>query len=934
MNTIEFFRNIWPAQGLYIIARLVQGKFRHQVCDSIEEAAAYALQFDSQGVATYHACAVFREREVKTTRPNGEVWHQVRTRANVRALKCFWMDLDVEPGNPTKFESQEQAIEALVDFCQSTKLPIPMIVSSGGGIHIYWTLIHEILPETWKPIAEGLKALAVAHNFRADSAITADPARILRPVGTTNRKLAGVLRPVGCVASADQCDLLDFQRRVLHATKAAGIKPPETVRQVEAKAEVLNQAFAIQHEFPPCSGEKVATRCAQLAKMRDTRGCIPEPHWYACIQLLCHSTEGDALIHQWSNGYEGYSEVETTRKIAQVRGQSLGPTLCATFESRVPGGCDACPFKGKISSPAQLGAQVTSAPAPILEVKAADQVATTTIPNPPLPFTRGEKGGIYVEVDGIQHKVYEYDCYPIEIAFDEDLNYEAMRIRHWLPQEGWHECTIQSSLIAKPVEFDRALRDQHIQSLNRNQFAMYFDSYLRKLKAETKLKRLFRRQGWKNDETEFVLGDKLYRKGEIARAGTSSGISNFLRPFHSRGRIEPWRNLTWALGTPGFEPHAFMLLIAFAAPLLKLDLRGGFTVSALGLSGAGKSTMGQWLTSVYGHPTDLWAKSDDSLAARMRRLGAYYSVPLYMDEVTTISGKDLRSLVYSVATGKSRDTLKTDRSLRPGDEWTTILVTSTNNSLLSKLQTENANAEGESMRLFEFRFPKIEAFGEVAKLVPHVVLQNYGVAGELYIQYLVNNRDRIKVGVRTAIEQTEHAWGMDQRERFWSQAAALSIYGGQLAREAGIIDFDPELVRPWLQDETRRVRKTVDEGFTDSVSALAEFLNEHVSERLVVTKLNANLVVPSTKPLRELSQRFEKDSNVIYISRRRIFDYFSEHHLDYGMIRDDLLARGVLLKNNLRRTLGADTDLGGGPVQCWMVRTDHPELGGLVDAAP
>jgi hypothetical protein len=47
--------------------------------------------------------------------------------------------------------------------------------------------------------------------------------------------------------------------------------------------------------------------------MRDTRGDIPEPYWYAGIQLMCHAVEGDELIHKWSEGYAGYSRAETDR---------------------------------------------------------------------------------------------------------------------------------------------------------------------------------------------------------------------------------------------------------------------------------------------------------------------------------------------------------------------------------------------------------------------------------------------------------------------------------------------------------------------------------------------------------------------------------------------------------------------------------------------
>src|SRR3990167_3113879 len=166
---------------------------------------------------------------------------------------------------------------------------------------------------------------------------------MLRPLVTVNRKRAPVLAAVEVVQDGTALDYSDFSRRVFAASKTFAIELPRGVFQVEAKTETINQDFAIKRDFPPCSGEKVATRCAQLAKMRDTRGCISEPHWYACIQLLCHAVEGDELIHTWSRGYEGYTHEETSRKIGQIRGQSLGPTLCSTFEDRRPSRLLLCP---------------------------------------------------------------------------------------------------------------------------------------------------------------------------------------------------------------------------------------------------------------------------------------------------------------------------------------------------------------------------------------------------------------------------------------------------------------------------------------------------------------------------------------------------------------------------------------------------------------
>ncbi|MHB8388022.1 MAG: DUF927 domain-containing protein [Acidobacteriaceae bacterium] len=931
MDTTEFFRRILPATGLYVVARLLGKGFRHQVCETVEEASAYALAFDAQGVPTYHACAAFREASVET-KHGEEVWHQVRTHANVRALRSFYMDLDVKPGNPRAFESQDAACEALASFCTIIGVPLPMVVSSGGGIHIYWTLDHEILPQVWKQTAEDLKQLAAYHKFNADPAVTADQARVLRPVGTWNRK-ASIGRPVELVIDSMPVLFLTFRAAVIAALKSAGIKQIEAVRQVEGQTEGINQAFAVQRDFAPCSGVKVATKCAQLAKIRDTRGCVPEPHWYAAIQLLCHATEGDALIHQWSNGYEGYSEAETNQKIAQVRSQGLGPTLCTTFESRAPGGCDGCPFRGKISSPLQLGTRIESLPAPVVQNVTNGEAVDVTLPDAPSPFTRGADG-IYVEEDGITHKIYENDCFPIELAWDEQLGYETMRWRHHSKQEGWKECVLRSSLLARPLEFEAALRDNHIQPLIRNKMAMYADAYIRKLRDEVKLRQLFKSQGWKNDESEFVLGDRLYRKDGFTQAGFSHGAESFLAPFKTRGTLATWRALTSVLDTPGLDAHAFMLLLAFASPLLKLAGRDGFTVNALGDTGIGKSTMARFMCSVYGHPTAAWISREDTALARVQRFGAHSVLPVYMDEATTIDPKELRDVIYMVPTGKSRASMTRDYKLRAGAEWSTIFVTSTNDSLQTKLQIEKENPEAESMRLFEFWFPRVPDFGPVSKMIPSVVLENHGVAGAQYVQNLVAHRDQIRETLLDPetgpVACAERDFGMQDKERFWSQAIATALYGGRLAHTWGIIDFDPDRIRPWLLAETRRMRGDVEQAYVNPITVLANYLNAHVGERLVITELNSGMTTSNYKPGRILSQRYEPAKGVLWAAVNSVKSYIDTHFFNFNEIRTFLASRGILMHTSERKVLGSGTDYTGAATTCWKINTKHPELAGRI----
>ena len=101
----------------------------------------------------------------------------------------------------------------------------------------------------------------------------------------------------------------------------------------------------------------IAGQCAQLGAMRDTRGIMPEPTWYSCIGVLAFCKDGETLAHEWSKGDERYSAEETQAKFAACR-ELTGPTRCARFiglDDATSSRCEACPHKGKISTPASLG---------------------------------------------------------------------------------------------------------------------------------------------------------------------------------------------------------------------------------------------------------------------------------------------------------------------------------------------------------------------------------------------------------------------------------------------------------------------------------------------------------------------------------------------------------------------------------------------------
>lgn len=111
---------------------------------------------------------------------------------------------------------------------------------------------------------------------------------------------------------------------------------------------------SVMTDFPPSDAEQVADRCAIIGAMRNSKGQHQgEEEWRACLGVLRHTVQGEALCHEWSKGHPDYSRAQTQAKLDRL--SAYGPTLCETLEACQPQACAACAFRGFTKSPITLG---------------------------------------------------------------------------------------------------------------------------------------------------------------------------------------------------------------------------------------------------------------------------------------------------------------------------------------------------------------------------------------------------------------------------------------------------------------------------------------------------------------------------------------------------------------------------------------------------
>ena len=322
-DATAFLRLVLPRnEGLRYCLAVKYGKddLRHRWSPKVEALPREALVVTAQRDCWF-ACAGYGAKNKRT----GE---------NAICAGAFWLDLDYK-----SYADEPAARAALQRFLAATNLPEPVTVASGGGLHLWWPLREPVAKEAWIEAARGLKELCRLHDFHADPARTADIASIMRLPGTLNHKYD----PPRLVVWDEREDDFDTDE-FLDLLKAALARAQPKARAARPAPGPLGAAAA----------NVVAEHCAQIGALRDSRGNVSEPEWYAALGVIAHCADGERFGHEWSSGYPQYTFEETAKKLEHARTAS-GPTTCERFHGLKPAPCEACPHWQQITSPIVLG---------------------------------------------------------------------------------------------------------------------------------------------------------------------------------------------------------------------------------------------------------------------------------------------------------------------------------------------------------------------------------------------------------------------------------------------------------------------------------------------------------------------------------------------------------------------------------------------------
>lgn len=932
MDTLSFLRRVLPSQGHYCTLVINPDGRRQGFFSTIEELAQAIKSRSDRGDNTYYAIAAYRTKEN-------------RKQDNVLALKTFALDVDCGEDKP--YASWKEGLVALLAYVKAMKLPDPMVVLSGNGLHVYWTLTRELEPSEWLPIAQALKGSLTANNFTVDMTVPADSARVLRPVGTINPKGGNEVKLL--------IDRPPSDPEVISKCVSAYAQAQPVSHTRNARDSKLLNDLAVKHDWPPAKASAVASKCQQIAWAIENQADVKEPLWYAVLGVAGYCEDPEEVAIAWSNKGKDFNEADTRAKMRQWKEGGYPPTKCDTFATHAPERCKGCKFQGRVGSPARLGIQYE---AESITTVAPDKVATEV--EIPKPF-KHVNGTVMMTLDEADIDICPFTIYPTGYGRDESLGYETVRYKWNRPHVGWQDLTFrQAYLTDGHREFATSIADQGIILKGKKQtefFQIMLRSYMDELRQIRSMTNLYSTMGWKDNFTQFVIGDDLLKRDSsgavthetIALSNASQRVGESL--FTKMGSVDSWKAITGILERAGMPLHIFMLGVSFSAPLYAFTGLKGLTFSLFGPTGGGKTLAQYLMQSVWGDPDKLHFQAKFTQNTLFTRMGMYCHLPMTIDEATMIQDKEAGDFLYWVSQGRDKARLNRNAEERDARTWATPTVISTNKSWQSKLIASGLDTDAQMARLLELHIDPHPIFvnsSNAGKQIYEFVMRNHGEVGRRYIDELVAMGGD---GIRAMISEHSETFTREYKakfsgaERYWEQGIMLADLGNKVAKQLGLVDYDYRVGTEAVLSQIGAIRKSVVDNRLDAFDVLTNYMNDcaDASVQVVHTVGQAPTVDYSRVPRGGIRVRFDFyrktvadkfHTGTVMLDRTHFRKWLSSQGVDWKHLSQELTAQGInATPKSEKLFMGKDTPIKLGQAYVFGVSLNHPRLHAILDDA-
>lgn len=892
MSDFDLLSAVQPEGGWFAVVGISNsGRVKQQFAESREEFDELVEQLLDEKRNVFFGVAKYKD-------------DSARTKSNVQALRALWVDIDCGEGKD--YPDQPTAFTALRKFVKTVGLPKPIVVNSGRGLHVYWPTKQDMDRAQWEALASRLHKICETQGLHADPSCF-EAARILRVPGTYNFKGEDPL-PVSVLVQGEPTDV-DELFTILGAEM-----PKDTLFHAPAKRPLSALAQQVQDSIES-SFRKLVKRsidgdgCAQIISCIEDRAELSEPRWFNALSIAKFCKDKRKGVQIVSEGHPDFDMEDALQKMEHI----LGPHSCSEFEKNNPGKCDGCPFQGKITSPISLAKELAEAD-PEEEVEPADEGPAYKRPEPPFPYVWGKGGGLWRKATGQEQEdmlIYEHDLYVVKRMEDPELG-EVVLMRLHLPLDGMKEFVVSNFKVMDPTELRKVLASKGVMT-EKKKFDFVVDYIIKSVKAlqvKRRAEHMRNQFGWADNDSKFIVGDREVSAAGVYHSPPSSTTAAIAVNMQPAGTFEKWKEVFDLYGEPGLEGHAFAAATAFGAPLFKLSGHNGAIINLIHPhSGTGKTTILHMCNSVWGHPKRLCAKKDDTFNSKVHKIGVHNTLPICFDEMSNTDPKQLSELAYLITQGAGKDRMKgSSNELRVNlTTWRTMALCSSNHSFYEKLEALKESPEGELMRIIELYIDYTDVLDPAyaKEMFDHQLMENYGHAGEIYAQFLVENKEYVQRVYMDVQRTIDTQLKLTQRERFWSAAVAAVLTGIKIAIYLGLCNWNLSRIFKWACKRIIDLRGQIPAPIENDKEAIGQFILNNMQSILVVNdgvdrRSNMN-ALPLLEPRRELLIRYEPDTKKVFVITKAFKDFCHVRNISYRETLRKMEGCGLLLGTTQKR---------------------------------
>lgn len=897
---------------------------------SLDEAINYVdYSLKQSGTRDIYACmSTQATAKPVTTKTGRTMYRALRSAETAVHLKALFVDCDFK-GGEHGYDDEKSALAALAGFLKTTQLPKPSaIVHTGGGVHVYWTMDRALTVEAWLPLAYALAEATKQHNFKCDTQVTVDAARVLRIPETINHKYDPP-RPTKLLYALD----FDYSvERLEDVLKAYAVATP-SVRQADVgldpvlfppKAPVENVLGAgVEKEEAPLHLDDVAKECAFVATAISTGGKdYNQAQWNLTSLLVAFTDDPSGDMHRTSNKHPTFKKEEADemleRKQHERKAKGLGWPSCAAISATGFVACKTCkhfaagktPVHPALAAASQkAAADPAGAPLPGTGLAGVTQQVT--------PFPPGyalTPGGLVGKVldEGTLIKVADYSIEDPQIHSNSPEQFSFLsQIDRGKKRRIYIDLKSIGAMDMRGILHEQGFLMQS-GAKHVNMVSDFMASWIKQLR-ETRDAVVSSPFGWTQttgkEPDGFAFNETLWTPSGPKIVSCSDPV--LAKAYKPTGTDTAWREAMKIITDQERPALDAILATAFAGPLVRFTGESGALISAKSnASGIGKSSAMIAAMAVWGHPKTSAQTLGTTENSLMGRMGGLKSLPLYWDEVHEVAHlQQFVNITFQTTQGVGKGRMNRNLKLRQPGEWQTLLVLASNIGLVDFMAKRQQTTQAGLYRIFEFEVAPGWGKGQISTSVASRAFDdlryNHSNIGLEYAKWLGSNYKRCDTEVATELRALEKEYSTKSSERFWMVSIAPLLVGARYANELGFTNINVDALKKFLcVDTLGRLRNDVQEQPDDLtksenvVSIITSFFTDTRSHMLFTNKIHQGQGKPAKdairvatshcrpEQLRSIYTQYGVEDKMLRVSRTALRRWLEERgHSSYHIMR-------------------------------------------------